>query len=158
MSTLIVYSTKNGTTEKCANMLAEKLHTTNVVNVASQSIDIDDYETIVIGSCIRFGKILKPMENFLSENLHLLLHKQIALFICCGFQNQAEQHFIANFPEDLLYHAVTKQCFGGELDPNNLKGFDRFVTKIVMKSTVAQENPKPHLLLNNIDELAKYIH
>lgn len=158
MSTLIVYATKNGTTEKCAHMLAEKLHIEDVINVASQSVNMKEYDTVIIGSCIRFGKIQKQMQNFLSENLSLLLQKQIALFICCGFQNQAEQHFIANFPKQLLDHAVTNQCFGGELDPNTLKGFDRFVTKLVMKSAAAQNNPTPHLLLKNIDQLAENIY
>lgn len=158
MGTLIVYTSKYGTTEKCATLLAEKLHTPNIVNVATSTVDLDKYETIIIGSHIRFGKISKQMANFISTNLDHLLHKQVALFICCGFQNQAEQHFIANFPQELLDHAVSKQSFGGELNPDTMKGFDRFITKMIMKSAAAESNPTPHLLEENIEELARSIH
>ncbi|MGM9926122.1 MAG: flavodoxin domain-containing protein [Bacillus sp. (in: firmicutes)] len=157
MTTLIVYTTKNGTTAKCANMLAEKLDNVEVVNLQENSADLAGYDTVIIGSGIRFGKIPKRMHDFMIENKAALLNKHIALFICCGFQNQAEQHFNANFPVELLNHAITKQCFGGELNTARLHGFDRFIVSIVMKSAAAKNNPVPGLLLENIDELAQCV-
>ncbi|MDP4151932.1 MAG: flavodoxin domain-containing protein [Bacillota bacterium] len=151
MKTLIVYASKSGTTEKCAQILAEKL-SADVKDAGKEKIDIEGYDTVIIGSSIRMGRIQKSVKDFIDKNIGLLLKKKIGLFICCGFTENANQFFSANFPQNLLDSAIAKECFGGELDKNKLHGLDKIIAGMVTKTD--PNRPAPKILLENINKLA----
>lgn len=70
MKKLIVYSSKTGTTEKCAGILGQNLIDATIINLATiQNEDINKYDLIIIGSPIRMGMIDKKVKEFLSKNL-----------------------------------------------------------------------------------------
>lgn len=55
MKTLIVYATKNGTTKKAAEILAERLGGADVKNIACDTFSLADYDRVLVGSNIRMG-------------------------------------------------------------------------------------------------------
>lgn len=152
MKTLIVFASKSGTTAKCAQILKQKIENTDVVNVQTESVDLSGYDNIIIGGAIRYGRINKKIHQFVEEHLSDLLQKDVALFICCGFPSQTEQHFFDNFPSELLEHVFLKESFGGELNPESLSFFEKMIAKMVMHATKAEEQPK--ILLDHIDHFA----
>lgn len=66
MKTLIAYATKYGTTEKCANILAQKLSSeAELVNLKkARTIDLNQYDSVIIGGSVMMGRIRKEVKEF----------------------------------------------------------------------------------------------
>lgn len=137
MRSLIVYASKNGTTEKCARMLAEQLtDKVDLVNLqTTPSPDLAPYDTVVIGGPIYAGKILKEVTAFCDAHLEQLTEKKLGLFIC-GLQEEdtIEKELNANFPQPLQDKAAVKSYFGGELYFSKMGRFERWMMKKMAKS------------------------
>lgn len=136
MSTLIVYATKHGTTEKCASSLSTKL--TGTVDlyhlVGGGSPDLTKYDKVIIGGSIYGGRIQNEISAFCLQNLNQLKGKKLGLFICCVFKNSAEAQLNSAFPLELLNHAVARESFGGELRFSDLSLAERLLTRMVSKT------------------------
>lgn len=153
MKTLIIYASKTGTTEKCAKEINAQLKDSKMVNILNQNEDINKYDLIVIGTPIRMGMIDKKIKNFLVKNMECLKSKKVAYFICCGFSENWKRYYEQNIPKDLLDTAITYDTFGGEMDIQKQKGFDKFITKMVSKNV--DENREIKILNENIDRFIK---
>lgn len=149
MKILIIYASKTGTTEKCTNLLKEKLNDVDISNIKSLNADINNYDLIIIGTPIRLGLIDKNIKKFLINNLDVLKSKKTAYFICCGFKENYLKYFEQNFPRELLDNALIYDTFGGELNLEKQKGFDKFIVKMVSKSNSQKGEIK--ILTKNID-------
>lgn len=153
MKTLIIYASKTGTTEKCAKYLSTQLEDSTVINIYTQNEDINKYDLIVVGSPIRMGMIDKKIKRFLFKNIDYLKTKKVAYFICCGFNENWKRYYEQNISSDLLSSSITYDTFGGEINIQKQKGFDKIITKIVSKKT--DENREIKLLNENIDRFVK---
>lgn len=147
MNTLIVYASKYGCTEKCAVNLLEKL--TGKVDICNlkttETIDIFQYDKVVIGGSIYMGKIQKEVSEFCSKNLDVLKDKKIGVFICCMRDGDTAQRELNNaFPQELVENAVAKEYFGGAFIFSKMGFLDKLITKKVAKtdqdaSTISEE-------------------
>ena len=116
MKKLIGYSSKTGTTEKCAGILGQNLIDATIINLATiQNEDINKYDLIIIGSPIRMGMIDKKVKEFMNKNVEILKNKKVAYFICCGFAENYKKYFEQNISKELLEKAITYDTFGGEM-------------------------------------------
>lgn len=156
MRTLIVYASKTGTTERCAGILGQNLKDVTIINLtATQNEDINKYDLIIIGSPIRMGMIDKRVKDFISKNSKLLKNKKVAYFICCGFSENWKQYYEQNFPKELLDNAITYDSFGGEMNLEKQKGFDKFIVKMVSKNMPQDKEVK--ILNENINRFIEKI-
>lgn len=154
MSTLIVYATKHGTTEKCARLLVDQLDdSVEIVNLETNpEPKLESYETIIIGGPIYAGKIMQSVSNFTKENSDLLSQKTLGLFIC-GIQEEDEglvKELENNFPQVLLDKATVKDFFGGELYFSKMGRFERWMMKKITKT----EDDISEIRLENIQAFA----
>ncbi|MDD3217712.1 MAG: flavodoxin domain-containing protein [Lachnospiraceae bacterium] len=157
MNILIAYAGKTGTTKTCAHMLADKLNRATVVDLNKENINPEKFEIIVVGSSVRMGMIQKSLQKWLKENWEVLKQRKLACFICNGFVEQEKQILAGNFSQEFMDHAFYVRSFGGELDVNKLKGFDKFVAKNVMRSAQGKAMGTPKILEDRIAELANEI-
>ena len=134
MKTLIIYASKTGTTEKCAKQINTQLEDSKMVNILNKDEDINRYDLIIIGTPIRIGMIDQKIKKFLLRNIKTLQSKKVAFFICCGFNENWKSYYEQNIPKDLLDTAIIYDTFGGEMDIQKQKGFDKFITKMVSKN------------------------
>ena len=116
--TLIVFSSKRGTTKCSAQLLRDQLtdgadlHSLN----EGASVDLSTYDAVVIGGSVYAGKTNKKLRQFVAEHEGELLEKRVlALFLCGmeegeGMQKQLEQ----NYSQALRDKAEVVSCFGGE--------------------------------------------
>ena len=153
MNTLIIYASKTGTTEKCANKINRQLKNSKMVNILNQDEDINRYDLIIIGTPIRMGMIDKKIKKLLISNIEALKSKKVAYFICCGFNENWKSYYEQNIPKDLLDNAIIYDTFGGEIDIQKQKGFDKFITKMVSKNI--DKNKEIKILNENIDKFIK---
>ena len=155
MKTLIIYASKTGTTEKCAKEINRQLKDSKMVNILNQDEDINKYDLIIVGTPIRMGMIDKKVRKFLISNIETLKSKKVAYFICCGFSENCKNYYEQNIPKDLLENAIIYDTFGGEMDIEKQKGFDKFIVKMVSKSI--DKNKEIKILNENIDEFIKIL-
>lgn len=154
MNTLIVYASKYGCTEKCAELLSKELiDKVDIINLKKVSdIDISKYEKIIIGGSIYIGKIQKEVTEFCSKNLGNLKEKRIGLFICGMQEGEAiNTEFSQNFNPELIKIADAREHFGGEFIFDKMN----FIEKIIVKKVSKVTSNKSNILENNIQKFAQ---
>ncbi len=155
MKTLIIYASKTGTTEKCAQEINRQIKKSKMVNILNQNENISGYDLIIVGTPIRMGMIDKKIRKFLIRNIEILKSKRVAYFICCGFKENWKSYYEQNIPKDLLDIAIIYDTFGGEIDRQKQKGFDKFIINMVCKNIEKDKGIK--ILNEHIDKFIKVL-
>lgn len=161
MSILITYASKNKTTETCAKILSEKLPEADIVNLSNSKPDLSSYDTVIIGSCIRFNSIHNEVKTFVGDNIDQLLNKRTAIFLCCAFDEKANQYLLHNFPKKLLNNSTSIECFGGSVKVLPYRILDKFIMKTVKKNYKLDKRKLPEIdnesIAKMINELSPII-
>lgn len=144
MSTAIIYISKHGTTEKIAELLKSKLEPdqTQLFNMKkTKLIELENYDTIIIGASIHVGSIPKILRQFIANNISILLKKKIALFLVCMLKDEKrEEQFNNAFPSELRKISMVNGLMGGEFNFNKMNFLERaIVKKIAGKSSNVSE-------------------
>ena len=134
MKILIAYASKTGTAEKAAKLLGEHFADVTLRDLTVGSPNPKDYDAVIVGGSIRMGTLHKEARKWLYQNWNVLKTKKFGCFICNGFIEQAPQLIEQNFSEEFLDLTVCVDSFGGELNLKRVKGIDRILVKMVIKS------------------------
>lgn len=164
MNVLIAYASKTGTTAECAVLLQKELHGAEVTlaDLSESTPDPADFDAVIVGSYVRFGKTDKRVSAFLRQNEAILSEKYLGLFLCCGEIQNMEDYVKKLIPAGILAHAFDVDCFGGQLDPRKCRGVERLIVKflrsLILNSTEHDEGQYektlPALLPENISRMA----
>ena len=130
---LIVYATKTGTTATAAGLLAQKLTGRDVTLCTTDAPKSDPsaYDIVIIGGCIRYAKLYKPVREYLSKWDAVLADKQTAYFLVCGYPDNADEYYEKVLTDAQRERALELACFGGEMVPAHAKSlWDKLVLKI----------------------------
>ena len=167
MKIAVIYYTKNGVTRECAEKLRDLMvprHEVTLFDVRTESPSPDGFDVIVLGSCVRMGRFGKELRTCLERNKAAISQKPSAFFICSGFPNNFEEYASTLLPKDIRF-SLGIHNFGGELKADKLRGFDKFIVKMVRNSIKTRDfeendtNPTslPEILPGNISLLAEKI-
>jgi len=153
MSTLIVYVTSHGCTEKAAQILEEQLKDdVTIVNLKKSSRpDLSSYDTIIVGGSIHAGRIQGRVKRFCQSHLDTLKQKRLGLFLCCMEEgDNAQKQFDEAYPAELRTHATVTGLFGGEFN------FDRmnFIQKAIIKKIAGTTENVSKIKKENIHQFA----
>ncbi len=132
MRTLLVYETTHGTTEKCAQRLRGLLDVEpDLIRLRRGGrIDLNLYDTVIIGGSIHAGMMQSRIRNFCAEYLRKLRRKRLSLFICCMEEgDRAQEQFANAFPDELKHSAIARGIFGGEYDFDRMNFFQRAIVR-----------------------------
>ncbi len=151
MKILIAFASRYGTTEKCANILADLIQKQNyevvIVDLKKNlKISIDYFDTVIIGGSFVMGRMNKFVQKFVSINLKSLLNKKIGIFIC-GMDEKWQEELKKGFPKSILDHSISKGYFGYELNLEKMSGIARSMMKYV-------ETPNAGIRQDNIEKFA----
>ena len=84
MKTLILFASRYGATEEIAYMLKSAVGgDVTVRNIRERGITLEEYDTVIIGSCVYMFKLDKHIRRFLRRNEKALLGKKLGLYLCC---------------------------------------------------------------------------
>lgn len=144
MSTAIIYMSKHGTTKKIAELFKSKLEPeqTQIFNLkTTESIELENYDTVIIGGSIHIGSIQKKLRQLIANNMTILLKKRIALFIVCMQKGEErEEQFTNAFPIELRKVSIANGFMGGEFCFDRMNFLERaIVKKIAGKSSDVSE-------------------
>lgn len=130
---LIVYASKTGTTATAAKLLCDRLRGRDVTLCTTDAPEADPtaYDIVVIGGCIRYGKLYKPVREYLQKWDAVLAEKQTGYFLLCGYPDSMEEYYEKNLTEQQVERAFDLACFGGEMVPAHAKNlWDKLILKI----------------------------
>jgi menaquinone-dependent protoporphyrinogen oxidase len=155
MKTLIAFGTRYGCTEKCSKKLAEMLSdNVETVNLKKNlKIDLEEYDTVIIGGSIVIGKINGEVKKFCNNNLSDLLKKRIGLFICAGDADKTEEYLKNNFSAELVNHASVTSYFGYGVNFEKLN----FALRAMMRKNYKTDKSFTKILEDNISKFASEI-
>lgn len=132
---LIAYASRGGATAGIARWLSEGMSEADVDVLDVADVRSFDYDCVVLGTPIRFGKIHPSMIAFMGNNKDKLTVIPKTLFVVCGFTS-----FGRRYLRKMKQHADGKinsyRVFGGKLGILNLtdKDYAREVGKTILKS------------------------
>lgn len=155
MRSLIIYGTKKGTTEACAKKLKGYMKgEVEVINIKDiKDIDINNYDTVIIGSSVYAGQFIKEIKEFIQSNINKLKDKTIGLFICCMSQGEIiDKQFKDNVPEEILQAAKVKENFGGEFKFSKMNFFEKTIIKMIAKKDESLGNVDGKTDISRINE------
>ena len=138
MSTLIVYATRHGCTEKAADILVKNLGSdVSVANLKeNKNPDLTKADTIIVGGSIHAGQIQGKIKKFSKKNLDILKQKRLGLFLCCMEEGKkAQEQFDHAYPAELREHASATGLFGGEFNFDMMNFLERFIIKKIAGTT-----------------------
>lgn len=137
-NTLIVYTSRHGTTAAYARKLKQLLDgNVDICFLDERGGSLPDltvYDTFVIGGSIHFGKNSKSIVSFSKNNLELLKNKRLGLFVSCHFEDGKALEQLSNaYPKELLNKAIVSDYFDGELLFPKMNFWEKLVARVVLK-------------------------
>ena len=132
---LVAYASKAGSTAEVAvkmgRLLAQRSLQVDVRPLASVT-DLAPYQTVVLGSAIRIGRLLPEAITFIQHNQSVLQQKAFSLFILCmtlATDNEANHNKVSAYldPVRALVKPASEGLFSGVMDLNKLKGIERLI-------------------------------
>ena len=139
MKVLIAYASKNGVAKRCAEMLCDLLPSTaegELVDLSLTTPSLSNYDAVVLGGSVRFERFQKPLRKFLKENKSALSALPSAVYICCGLSHRYNEYAEICLPRGFS-PSLGVHHFGGELKPERVRGFDKFVVR-TLRSSIKQ--------------------
>lgn len=136
MNTLILYCSKYGATEKCVNLINDNLRKkADVINLKNynSTVDINDYNTILIGGGVYAGRVQSELTEFVKTNEKCLQSKNIGVFLCCKDEEKAMEYIETNFPNWLIKKSFMLTHLGHEININKMNFAEKFLLKSLFK-------------------------
>ena len=149
---LILYSTTDGHTRKICEFLQHFIAQHNN-QVTLRSIDeasgivLGDYDKIVLGASIRYGKHAKPVYDFVRENQRQLDSMPNAFFSVNlvarkpGRNTRESNPYVKRFLEQITWEPKHLAIFAGKLDYPKYSFWDRKIIQMIMWMTKGPTDP-----------------
>lgn len=136
MKTLILYSSRYGTTKNCAENLKEILKGNTVIAEINSNVkmNMNKYDNIIIGASVYDGKIAKEVLEFLKDYKGMMQVKNSGVYLCSLDQRKEEKYFKKNISKDILKVIGVMSHFGGEAKYGNMKFTEKIKVKSLTKS------------------------
>ena len=167
MKILIAYDSGNGTVKTAVERLSASLSPkfeVVAISLADSTPNPADYDLIVVGASVRFGKLRAAARKYLKQFEEILAQKPLGLFFCCGITEEQEYYAKKLFPAHLQNAAFAVSFFGGSLNLQGLGFFEKLVVRSMRSSLFEKEMDDgnyvpnlPYILPENIDRMAGMI-
>ena len=149
---LVAYSTSDGHTrhicERLQQVMAQQGHATTVVPLAqADQLDLADFDKIVIGASIRYGKHQPLVAQFIERHQALLERKANAFFSVNIVARKPEKSrpesnpYLIKFLRQISWTPRLTAVFAGRLDYPSYGFFDRLMIRLIMLMTHGPTDP-----------------
>ena len=136
---LLTYSTVDGHTKTICEKILSYSETSQVdILPIDSSINIKDYDTVVIGASIRYGKYREEIFEFIKENEELLNSKDNAFFsvnVVARKENKNKPEtnpYLIKFLNKISWQPQILDVFAGKIDYPKYKFLDKYAIKFIM--------------------------
>ena len=136
---LLTYSTVDGHTKTICEKILSYSETSQVdILPIDSSINIKDYDIVVIGASIRYGKYREEIFKFIKENEELLNSKDNAFFsvnVVARKENKNKPEtnpYLIKFLNKISWQPKILDVFAGKIDYPKYKFLDKYAIKFIM--------------------------
>ena len=141
-SSLIIYSSTDGHTKTICKSITNFLNDGKLAKIISleeaTNIDLTEFNKIIIGASIRYGKHSKQLYKFIELNKNILDQKQSIFFSVNVVARKPEKNTADTNPYIKKFLKISKWrpkkigVFAGKVDYPNYGFFDKYVIKLIM--------------------------
>ena len=141
-SILIIYSSTDGHTKIICERIKNFLNDGNLVELLSledaKKFNISNFEKVIIGASIRYGKHSKELYKFINLNKNILNQKKSAFFSVNVVARKPDKNTAETNPYIRKFLKISKwkpnriRVFAGKVDYPNYKFFDKYIIKFIM--------------------------
>ena len=141
-SFLVIYSSTDGHTKTICERIKNFLNDDNLVELYSlknvKKVNLNNFEKIIIGASIRYGKHSKELYNFIKSNKNILDQKKCAFFSVNVVARKPEKNTAETNPYINKFLKISKwkpnkiKVFAGKVDYPNYNLIDKYVIKLIM--------------------------
>ena len=139
---LIIYSTTDGHTKIICERIKNFLNDENLLELLSledaKKVDLYNFEKIIIGASIRYGKHSRELYKFINLNKNILHQKKSAFFSVNVVARKPEKNTAETNPYINKFLKISKwkpnkiKVFAGKVDYPNYNFFDKYIIKFIM--------------------------
>ena len=139
---LIIYSSVDGQTKTICKRIINFLNDGDIVRLASLDeaikLDLSEFNKIIIGASIRYGKHSKKLYNFIDNNKIILDQKESSFFSVNVVARKSEKNSPETNPYIKKFLKISKWTpkkvgvFAGKVDYPNYGFFDKYIIKLIM--------------------------
>ena len=139
---LIIYSTTDGHTKIICERIKNFLIDENFAELLSledaKKVNLYNFEKIIIGASIRYGKHSKELYKFINLNKNILDQKKNAFFSVNVVARKPEKNTAETNPYINKFLKISKWkpnkigVFAGKVDYPNYNFFDKYIIKFIM--------------------------
>ena len=139
---LIIYSSTDGHTKIICERIKNFLTNSNLVELLSledsKKVDLSNFEKIIIGASIRYGKHSKELYKFINLNKNILDQKKTAFFSVNVVARKPEKNtaetnpYINKFLKTSKWKPNKISVFAGKVDYPNYNFLDKYIIKFIM--------------------------
>jgi len=169
-STLIIYSTTDGQTLEICNKIFSKLNvseSSQVIHISkAEGLDLNQFDKIIIGASIRYGKHKPELYEFIKKNVACLEAKENAFFSVNVVARKPEKNmpetnpYMQKFLELSPWIPKKLAVFAGKIDYPKYKFVDKYMIRLIMwitKGPTDIKNTYEFTDWNHVDEFSKQL-
>jgi len=141
-SCLIIFSTTDGHTKKICDQIFNILsdsHKIKILNLSSAFLeDLSNYNLIIVGASIRYGKHKKELYEFIRKNRRTLEKTETCFFSVNAVARKSEKNlpstnpYMKKFLKQSGWIPDHTEVFAGEIDYKKYKFFDKHIIRFIM--------------------------
>jgi menaquinone-dependent protoporphyrinogen oxidase len=139
---LFLYSTTDGHTKRICeyigNILKQQNHEIKIEPISLELKKLSEYDAIILGASIRYGKHQKSVFNFINKHKDLLETKKSAFFSVNVVARKSEKNspntnpYMKKFLKTSNWQPNKLGVFAGKVDYPSYKFFDKYIIKMIM--------------------------
>ena len=139
---LFLYSTTDGHTKRICefigNILKQQNHEIKIEPISLELKKLSEYDAIILGASIRYGKHQKSVFNFINKHKDLLETKKSAFFSVNVVARKNEKNspntnpYMKKFLKTSRWTPNKLGVFAGKVDYPSYKFFDKYIIRMIM--------------------------
>ena len=138
---ILIYSSIDGQTFKISEYLREKCKTSLPFEMKpiseAKNMSLNEYEIIIIGASIRYGKHSSEISKLVKNNLKTFNNKKTAFFSQCvarkpGKDLSSNNPYVIKFLNKTKWKPNIAAVFAGKIDYPKYKFFERMIIRFIM--------------------------
>ena len=138
MKKIFIYSSSNGQSLKICETLNEEKESL-IINIDRlNSVNLDNFDQIIIGASVKYGDHNKKIYNFVKNNKILLKRKKTVFFSVNATARKSEKNtpntnpYIIKFLKKTNWKPDHIGVFAGKIDFPNYNFLEKYIIKFIM--------------------------
>jgi menaquinone-dependent protoporphyrinogen oxidase len=162
---LILFSTADNHTKKISAQLQNKIEEEGhnaIISALDDEYTLEEYDMIIIGASIRYGKHNKKVYEFIEKHKEKLDSKPNAFFSVnivarkSGKNRPDTNPYMIKFLKQISWKPKNLAVFAGKLDYKKYSYLDRQMIRFIMWLTKGPTDPKSEIEFTNWNEVDKF--